>query len=123
GSDHGRQEQWQRPATDVVEVRQEPAGRGEHRPGELSEPVERGDAVDRLEARFALVAGEGVARAEYDGSALGRSGEREGGAVVGLRVCVRCFRRDDLARTQTGERGTDGFARAFLEFHPTGRNV
>src|SRR5690606_21454247 len=72
-----------------------------------AEAVERGDAVDRLEAGLARLAGEIEARARD-------RARRSIGPILG---------RDELAGIEAGDRGGDLGGRAFLELHAAGRDV
>ena len=64
-----RQQQRQPSAPGMVEIADQPAGRGQHRPTEQSEPVECSDAMHRLEPRLPAIAGEVPRRS---GNRIGR---------------------------------------------------
>ena len=102
-----RQQQRQLPAPRMVEIGDETPGGREHRPAELTEPVERGNAMNRLKPRFAFVAGEIVARARI----------RLAGHTVPP------LGRDQLACADPRECGSKCLGRAFLQLHPPSRDV
>ena len=102
-----RQQQRQRPPAGVIEIADQPSGGGQHGPREHAEAVERGDAVDRLEPRLAMIAGE---FAQGPDGGVGRG--------------FAPFVRDDHFRSaKPCQGGPKQVGRTFLQLHPPGRNI
>ena len=101
------QQERQSPAPGMVEIGDQARRRGQHRARKIAQPVERGDPVDRLEPRLAILAAEIGAR----------PGDHVGGGSVPVIGC------DHFARAHPCQRRIERIGGALLQLHPPGRDI
>ena len=106
-----RQQERHLAAAGVVEIGQQPARRRQHRAREFAQPVQCREPVQRLQPRLAFLAAEIAARA----------GNGIGDRTLWREVAILGHHR--FARAQPRQRRLERVGGAFLQFHPSGRDI